>query len=101
MLKKGALEPVDHPDRGYYSCLFLVQKVTGRWHPVINLSSLNDYITFTEFKMETDWCWGRSGKGIIICSRGTSKTPTFRYPFIQTLNLIFGSHLTLYSHRHN
>ena len=52
MLEKGTLELVDHPDPGFYSRLFLVQKVTGGWHPVIDLLSLNGFITLTKFKME-------------------------------------------------
>ena len=51
MLQKGALEPVDHLGLSYYSHLFLMQKALGwGWHPLIDLSSLNGYITLTKFK---------------------------------------------------
>ena len=53
MLQKGALEPVDQPGPGFYSWLFLVEKVTGAWRPVIDLSTLSDFVTLTKLKMET------------------------------------------------
>ena len=53
MLQKGALEPVDKPGPGFYSRLLLVEKVTGGWRPVIDLSTLNSFVTMTEFQMET------------------------------------------------
>ena len=40
MLLKGPVEPVDQPGPGYYSRLFLVERVTGGWRPVADLSSL-------------------------------------------------------------
>ena len=45
MLQKGTLELVDQPGLGFYSCFFLVQKLTGGWRPVINLSTLNVNVT--------------------------------------------------------
>ena len=30
-----------------------LQKASGGWRPVINFSSLNDYVTLTKFKIET------------------------------------------------
>ena len=53
MLAKGALEIVPDPGPGFYSRLFLVEKATGGWRPVINLSTLNTFIRQTPFKMET------------------------------------------------
>ena len=44
MLQKGAVEPMDQPGLGYYSRLFLVEKVTGAWRPVIDLSALNGVV---------------------------------------------------------
>ena len=41
MLAKGALEIVPDPSPGFYSRLFLVEKATGGWRPVIDLSTLN------------------------------------------------------------
>ena len=38
---------------GFYSRLFLVPKPGNRWRPVIDLSSLNQYLTVSKFKMET------------------------------------------------
>ena len=53
MLQKGALESVDQPGAGFCSHLFLVQKVTGGCRPLIDLSTLNGYVTLTKFRMET------------------------------------------------
>ena len=53
MLLKVALEPVDQPGPGFYSRLFLVEKGTGNWRPVIDLSAMNDIFTLTKFQMET------------------------------------------------
>ena len=52
MLEKGSLELVEHLGPGYYSNLLLVQKVTGRWRPIISLSVLSHYVTITSFRME-------------------------------------------------
>ena len=53
MLAKGALEIARVPGPGFYSRLFLVEKATGGWRPVIDLSHLNDFVQLTPFKMET------------------------------------------------
>ena len=52
MLAKGALEIARDPGLGFYSRLFLVEKATGGWRPVIDLSHLNDFVQLTSFKME-------------------------------------------------
>ena len=52
LLRKGAVEPAPQSP-GFYSRLFLVQKASGSWRPVIDLSTLNDYITSSHFHMET------------------------------------------------
>ena len=52
MLAKGALEIAREPGPGFYSRLFLVEKATGGWRPVIDLSHLNDFVQLTPFKME-------------------------------------------------
>ena len=53
MLAKGALEIARDPGPGFYNRLFLVEKASGGWRPVIDLSHLNDFIQLTSFKMET------------------------------------------------
>ena len=53
MLSKDALEIVLDPGPGFYSHLFLVEKVTGGWRPVIDLSHLNEFVLQTLFKIET------------------------------------------------
>ena len=53
MLAKGALEIARDPGPGFYSRLFVVEKATGGWRPVIDLSHLNDFVQLTSFKMET------------------------------------------------
>ena len=52
LLRKGAVEPAPQ-SLGFYSRLFLVQKASGSWRPIIDLSTLNDYITSSHFHMET------------------------------------------------
>ena len=53
MLAKGALEIARDPGPGFYSHLFLVEKASGGWRPVIDPSHLNDFVQLTSFKMET------------------------------------------------
>ena len=53
MLLKGAVEIIQQPGPGFYSCLFLVEKVKGGWRPVIDLSSLNNFVAITKFRIET------------------------------------------------
>ena len=53
MLQKGAIEPVQTCSSGFYSRLFLVLKASGSWRPVIDLSTLNQYIHCPSFKMDT------------------------------------------------
>ena len=53
MLLKGAVEIVEQPGPGFYSGLFIVEKVTGGWRSVIDLSSLNNFVTIMKFRMET------------------------------------------------
>ena len=53
MLAKGTLEIVLDLGPGFYSRLFLVEKATGGWRPVIDLSPLNGFVRQTPFKMET------------------------------------------------
>ena len=53
MLAKGALEIARDPGPGFYSRLFLVEKASGGWQPVIDLSHLNEFVHHTRFKMET------------------------------------------------
>ena len=52
LLRKGAVEPAPQSP-GFYSRLFLVQKASGSWRPIIDLSTLNDFITSSHFHMET------------------------------------------------
>ena len=54
MLQKGAMQAVDQPRLGFSSHLFLVpEKVTGGWRPVIDLSTLNCFVTLMQFQTET------------------------------------------------
>ncbi|XP_066960836.1 uncharacterized protein [Macrobrachium rosenbergii] len=53
MLDKGAVEIVREKLSCFYSHLFLVEKASGRWKPVTDLSTLNRYLHMTPFKMET------------------------------------------------
>ena len=53
MLAKGALEIARDPGPGFYGRLFLVEKASDGWRPVIDLSHLNEFVQLTPFKMET------------------------------------------------
>ena len=52
LLHKGAIEPAP-PTPGFYSRLFVVQKNSGAWRPIIDLSTLNMYVAESRFHMET------------------------------------------------
>ena len=52
LLEKGAMEPATGTP-GFYARMFVVQKPSGAWRPIIDLSTLNHYILKTKFKMET------------------------------------------------
>ena len=52
LLQKGAVEPAPQSP-GFYSRLFLFQKASGSWRPIIDLSTLNGYVTSSHFHMET------------------------------------------------
>ena len=52
LLWKGAVEPAPQSP-GFYSRLFLVKKASGSWRPIIDLSTLNHYVTSSRFHMET------------------------------------------------
>ena len=54
LLRKGAVEPAPQSP-GFYSRLFLIKKASGSWRPIIDLSTLNDYIASSRFHMETPW----------------------------------------------
>ena len=41
---QGALEIARDPGPGFYSRLFLVEKASGGWRPVIDLSHLNEFV---------------------------------------------------------
>ena len=83
---KGFVELLKHPVPGYYSCLFLVQKVTRGWRLLIGLSALSHYVTLTSFKMETvNSFLGMIRKGMLH-SQLTSRTCIFRFLFTLTLN---------------
>ena len=64
MLAKGALEIARDPDPGFYSRLFLVEKATGGWRPVIDLSHLNDFVQADAVQD------GNSRFGAVVCQRG-------------------------------
>ena len=52
LLHKQTMEPAPQAP-GFYSRLFLVQKDSGAWRPIIDLSTLNTYIASQRFHMET------------------------------------------------
>ena len=52
LLHKQAIEQAPQTS-GFYSRLFVVQKDSGAWRPIIDLSTLNTYIASQRFHMET------------------------------------------------
>ena len=50
----GVLGVIAPSSPGFYSCLFVVQKASGSWRPVIDLSSLNGFVQLTPFRMESN-----------------------------------------------
>ena len=53
MINKGAIEEISYIDPGFYNRLFLVQKASGAWRPVLDVSRLNKFVIKTKFSMET------------------------------------------------
>ena len=53
LIAKGAVK-LAPSSPGFYSRLFVFQKASGSWRPVINLSSLNGFVQLTPFKMESN-----------------------------------------------
>ena len=52
MLWKWAPGVIENAKAGYYSRLFLLQEVSGRWRLVIILLSFNNCVNLTKFRME-------------------------------------------------
>ena len=52
LLQKRAIEQAPQTP-GFYSRLFVVQKDSGSWRPIIDLSTLNTFIVSQRFYMET------------------------------------------------
>ena len=52
LLHKGAIKQAPQTP-GFYSRLFVVQKDSGSWRPIIDLSTLNTFIVSQRFHMET------------------------------------------------
>ena len=51
LLSKGIIEPA--PEVGYVSNIFLVPKSNGEYRLILNLSSLNEYVSYSHFKMQS------------------------------------------------
>jgi len=52
LVAKKAIEEVNPQKIHFISPMFVVPKKGGRWRPVLNLKSLNQYVRKTHFKME-------------------------------------------------
>ena len=52
LLQKRAIEQAPQTP-GFYSRLFVVQKNSGSWRPIVDLSTLNTFIVSQRFHMET------------------------------------------------
>ena len=54
LLDKNAVELVQNPQSlCFYNQLFRVPKPNNRWHPILDLSKLNNYLKTESFNMET------------------------------------------------
>ena len=53
MIQKHAIEEVTYSFEGFYNRLFVVAKASGGWRPVLDVSSLNKYVSLTKFTMES------------------------------------------------
>ena len=47
----GILEIIEDPSLSFYSCLFVVEKASWGWRPVIDLFPLKKFIRQTPFRM--------------------------------------------------
>ena len=54
---QGAVEPAP-PSRGFYSCFFVVTKVSGGWRLIIDLSTLISSVVVSELRMVPARCEG-------------------------------------------
>lgn len=52
LLEKEAIEEVTDRSQGFYNRLFLVEKSSGGWRPVLDVSKLNKFVILTKFSME-------------------------------------------------
>ena len=52
MVTKKVIEEVNPQEMHFISPMFVVPKKGGKWRPVLNLKSLNQYVKKTHFKME-------------------------------------------------
>ena len=87
MLQKNAITEVHPNSLGFYSNVFLVRKVSGGWHPVIDLKQLNTHIYKPYFHMFTiSSVLGTIRKGdygcILPCTN-PSRQPEGPWPRIQ------------------
>ena len=52
ILEKGMVEIIQDRVPGFYSRLFLVEKVSGSWRPVLGLLPSNTNMILSKFRME-------------------------------------------------
>ena len=78
LLHKGAIEQAPQTP-GFYSRLFVVQKDSGSWRPIIDLSTMNTFIVLQRFHMETPQ------------SHWIFRTPTFKFQSTRNHVGIFAS----------
>ena len=52
MITKKAVEEVHFCQARFVSPMFIVPKKGGKWRPVLNLQSLNQYVSRAHFKLE-------------------------------------------------
>lgn len=52
LIRKGAIREINESDDLFISNIFVVPKKNGKLRPVINLRSLNEFVSYEKFKQE-------------------------------------------------
>ena len=55
LLQKGAIKHSVHEEGGFISPIFLRPKKDGSYLMILNLKSLNQYVSYHHFRMDTIW----------------------------------------------
>jgi len=81
LLKKGTIQEVNPSEQSFCSRLFLVPKKEGTYRPVINLSSLSQFVRNARFQMEILHCFKTSLRRGDYMTSIDLKDAYFPFPF--------------------